>query len=255
MKKVTGPLFKWFGSKWLSSKTLPPPRHDTLVETFAGGAGYALRHCEKRVVLCERDPNIAELWRWLIEQATDAAVREIPLGLPVGTDIRTIGLARGQELLLKTWQRTNNVGNCWTVSPWGDKPGQWTANTRARVADQLGAVKHWRFLSNDGFEAFDAVHEDATWFVDPPYQFNYAYGQPPIDYARLAASVLSRRDHVIVCEGACKKTGRVPTWLPFASFGMRVTSRRGADKHHHGLELLWESPAPGSTPAEQGDAE
>ena len=35
---ITGPLFKWFGSKWLSGKTLPKPVHTSIVEPYAGGA-------------------------------------------------------------------------------------------------------------------------------------------------------------------------------------------------------------------------
>jgi len=240
--RVTGPLFKWFGSKWLSSKTLPPPRHDIVCEPYAGGAGYSLRYSDRQVMLCESDKNIAELWTWLIRDATDRIVRDIPIDVPVGTDIQTLGLSRGQALLMKMWQRTNNVGNCWTISPWGNKPGQWTANTRARVADQIGAVKHWRFCDGlDGTAMIRYLDCDATWFIDPPYQFNYGYGQPPVDYTELAASVHARRDHVIVCEATCAKTGRVPDWLPFRMFGERITSRRGADKHHHSTELIWEN--------------
>ena len=135
--KVTGPLFKWFGSKWLSSRLYPPPEHDIIFEPFAGSAGYSLRHNEKKVVIWEANPNVNALWDWLIKHATTADVLEIPINLPEGTDISGLGLSLGQALLLKHWQRTNNVGNCWTVSPWGNKPGQWTANTRARVADEL----------------------------------------------------------------------------------------------------------------------
>lgn len=241
--RVTGPLFKWFGSKWLSSKTLPNPRHDVIIEPFAGSAGYSLRHSERDVVLCELDPHASKLWSWLIHDASDKDVREIPLGVPVGTDIQTLGLSHGQALLMKSWQRTNNVGDCWTISAWGDKPGQWTANTRARVADQVGAIKHWRFC--DELDGLTILEQDlgccATWFVDPPYQFNYAYGFPPIDHEMLGTLVRARRDHVIVCEAVCGKTGRLPKWLPFRSFGSRITSRRAADKHHHSLELIWES--------------
>jgi hypothetical protein len=140
-----GPLFKWFGSKWQAARHYPPPLRAGIVEPFAGSAGYALNYADREVVLWEADPNLSELWRWLISDATPALVREIPIGLPVGLDIRTLGLSDGQGLLLKHWQRTNNAGDCWTVSPWGNMPGQWTENTRARVAEQVCAVKHWRF--------------------------------------------------------------------------------------------------------------
>jgi hypothetical protein len=172
MSKVTGPLFKCFGSKWLSSKTLPVPALDLIVEPFAGGAGYALRHHESKVILFESDPHLRALWPWLIGEATETLIREIPLGVPEGTDIRTLGLTNGQALLLKSWQRTNNVGDCWTISPWGNKPGQWTANTRARVSEEVSAVGHWHFWNEGEWPKIPA-----TWFIDPPYQFNYQYRQ------------------------------------------------------------------------------
>ena len=235
--KVTGPLFKWFGSKWLSSKRLPPPEYDTIVEPFAGSAGYSLRHHEKHVLLCESDPNLYALWTWLTGEATEASIREIPIGIPEGTDIRTLGLSDGQALLLKTWQRTNNVGNCWTISPWGNKPGQWTANTRARVASEAEAVKHWD-VARDGLEVIRICTQAVTWFVDPMYQYNYQYRQPPIDYALLAARLRDARGQKIVCEAVCPKTGKVPDWLPFVPWAERVTSRRKANQSHHSKELI-----------------
>lgn len=146
-KYVTGPLFKWFGSKWQAAKYYPEPG-DYIIEPFAGSAGYSLRYPRRFVTIAESDPHIYQLWKWLIEEATESKIKEIPVGLPVGTDIRSLGLSQGQQLLLKSWQRTNNVGNCWTISPWGDKPGQWTLNTRARVSAEFGEVKHWKIGKN-----------------------------------------------------------------------------------------------------------
>lgn len=236
--RVTGPLFKWFGSKWLSSKTLPAPIHDTVVEPFAGGAGYSLRHANKRVVISENDPHLFVLWSWLITTATESAIREIPIGVPEGTDIRTLGLTLGQATLLKTWQRTNNVGDCWTISPWGNKPGQWTANTRARVAEEFHAVKQW-LVFRDACYAFAHSSTPATYFVDPPYQYNYQYRQKPIDYGHLAELIQQLNGQKIVCEAVCPKTDRVPTWLPFEFWGSRITSRRKAENNHHSKELIW----------------
>ncbi len=237
--KVTGPLFKWFGSKWLSSKTLPPPKH-SVIEPFAGGAGYSLRHAAwKSALIAESNPLVFRLWQWLVRDASWSAIREIPLGVKEGTDIRTLGLCPGQELLLKHWQRTNNVGNCWTISPWGNKPGQWTANTRARVAEEFHAVRQWQVLSS-AWSCLDTYHEfQRTWFIDPPYQFNYQYGNNAIDYRKLAARVGTLQGQIIVCEAVCPKTQNVPEWLPFRHFGKRITSRRKAENNHHSKELIY----------------
>lgn len=231
---LTGPLFKWFGSKWNASKHYPAPRHDRVFEPYAGSASYSLRHADRGVTIWDSDPNLQRLWPWLIN-ASEASIREIPLGLPEGHDIRTIGLSEGQCLLLKHWQRTNNVGDCWTVSPWGSLPGQWTANTRARVSEEVGAIRHWFFGP--------PPIVSGTWFIDPPYQYNYQYrkGSTWIDYPTLVRGIAAIPDpsQIIVCEAVCPKTGAIPNWLPFVPFRDTVTSRRKADQSHHSRELIW----------------
>lgn len=233
-----GPLFKWFGSKWQSAKHYPPPEHDLIIEPFAGGAGYSLNYADRRVVLWDDDPNLQKLWGWLIDSATESEILAIPINLPVGLDIRQLGMSRGQEMLLKHWQRTNNVGDCWTISPWGNKPGQWTANTRARVADQVGAVKHWEFVHTAEF-----LDVAATWFVDPPYQYNYKYRAElmPFDYGQLERFIqtINKDSQVTVCEAKCPKTGAVPDYLPFVANHRSVTSRRKTHQSHHSNELIY----------------
>ncbi len=235
---ITGPLFKWFGSKWSSAKHYPPPIHDTVIEPFAGGAGYALRHHERNVILAERDIHVRRLWWWLIGQAKESDIRELPINIPEGTDIRELGLSLGQCLLIKSWQRTNNVGNCWTVSSWGNKSGQWTANTRARVAGEFHHVKHWKCVE-DGMSLLTEPRSPSTWFVDPPYQHNYQYRSPPLDYTQLASAVDQLPGQIIVCEAVCQKTDARPDWLPFSDFRRTVTSRRKVSDNHHSRELVY----------------
>ena len=234
-----GPLFKWFGSKWQSAKHYPVPEHSRIFEPFAGGAGYSLNYCDRQVTLEEKDPNLLALWFWLINEATEATIRAIPVGLPVGTDIHKLELSTGQALLLKHWQRTNNVGDCTTISPWGDKPGQWTESTRSRVAEQHQAVRHWQILGVTTY----AVEYPATVFVDPPYQYNYRYraSLPEISYTTLGARCRQLVDHgcqVIVCE-ALGKNGERPAWLPFRDSHSSVTSRRKETQSHHSREMIW----------------
>lgn len=231
-----GPLFKHFGSKWSGAKHYPAPSRGLIIEPYAGGAGYSLNYVDKCVTIWDDDKHLQMLWLYLIYQATESQIRDIPLDVPEGTDIRTLGLSYGQALLLKHWQRTNNCGDCWTISPWGDKPGQWTANTRARVAEQVYAIKHWQFSR-------PTWAEEATWFIDPPYLYNYRYRFPTdsFDFKLLAARVnaLPRNAQVIACEATCPKTGRVPDYLPFVPNHRQVTSRRKATENHHSSELVY----------------
>jgi len=238
--KVVHPLFKWFGSKWQSAVRYPEPLYPEIVEPFAGGAGYSLRYPDRQILICENNLHLAVLWPWLIGEATEAMIRDIPINVPIGTDIRTMGLSTGQEHLLKSWQRTNSVGDCWTISKWGHLPGQWTANTRARVAEDVGAIKHWQFQT-DGLAVMRAgATEPGTWFVDPLYEFNYQYGiKAPHDYLELGALCRAIPGQIVVCEAICPKTGARPKWLPFQDFGESVTSRRKAHENHHSKELIW----------------
>lgn len=232
-----GPLFKWFGSKWQSARRYPAPIGDSIVEPYAGSAGYALNYAEKSVMIFDNDPNLLRLWPWLIAEATEASVRDIPIGLPVGTDVRTLGLSDGQALLLKHWQRTNNVGDCWTTSPWGHLPGQWTANTRARVSEEVGAVKHWVFSPE-----LNPSLPRSTWFIDPVYLFNYRYRNgADFDHSAVAQLVgsIAQDSLVIVCEAAEKSTGRLPDYLPFVASHQSVTSRRKASQSHHSREAIF----------------
>ena len=232
---ITGPLFKLFGSKWSASKHYPAPEYDTIVEPFAGSAGYSLRHYHKSVILAEKNEHVYNLWNWLINDATEDDIRSIPLNLKEGMDIRELGMSDGQNLLLKNWQRTNNVGNCWTISPWGNKPGQWTESTRSRVAEQFQYIKHWK-VYKDSKDVYNS--SESTWFVDPPYFANYKY-KTTVDYEDLGRTCSNLRGQVIVCEATCPKTQENPNWLPFSSFRRTVTSRRKADNNHHSNELIW----------------
>lgn len=233
-----GPLFKWFGSKWQSAKHYPAPNHDIIVEPFAGGAGFSLNYSDRRVVIWEDDPNLARLWTWLISEANSQSILDIPCNLPVGLDIRTLGLSEGQQLILKHWQRTNNVGDCWTISPWGHLPGQWTENTRARVADQVGAVAHWEFR-----QPIEIIDTPAHWFIDPPYLYNYRYRSSlgNFNYASLQSFVetINNKSKVVVCEAARKSDGLIPDYFAFNPSHRSVTSRRKETQSHHSSEVIY----------------
>lgn len=230
---ITGPLFKWFGSKWEASRHYPPPRYHKIIEPFAGGAGYSLRHYKRQVLLAESNTLVYRLWDWFINTATAELIREIPINIPEGTDIRTMGLTEGQALLLKHWQRTNNVGECWTVSAWGNGPGQWSRSTRDRIAAEFYLIKHWKLVSRYADETMLIKERQSvcTWFIDPPYQYNYNYRLPVPSYRILAEQIQENcKGQVIVCEARCPKTDAIPDWLPFTEFRSRITSRRGYSK-------------------------
>jgi hypothetical protein len=90
----------------------------------------------------------------------------------------------------------------------------WSEARRARVAEQMPKIRHWRVIHGSYQDAPDT---EASWFVDPPYRgqpgSHYIHGPDAIDYDDLAGWCRSRRGQVTVCEA------EGATWLPFRPLG------------------------------------
>lgn len=241
-------MFAYYGSKRGLAACYPEPQHDLIVEAFAGSAGYSLYgdRWRRRVLLFELDDDVADAWRWLIEDATPAAVRAI--GTPaVGTPVAglpalvrvTTRAADGRLAAARGDGRSAALG---TVTP--ETALRWE-RSRAAIAADVAKVKHWEVRQASCFEAPEV---EATWFVDPPYQGpvgqGYAHGSESVDFRELARWIGTRRGQVIACEGGGAN------YLPFAPLRPGI-DRRG-DPH---AELVWcRPPAAGeSTPPSAAD--
>lgn len=220
------PLFRFFGSKWTLAVKYPPPRHEIIVEPFAGGAGYSTRYHDHQIILCEKDPKIAAIWRWLIAARPD--------------DIRDVPLLAPGEYIPESWPDPIR----WFVGFWAtltgakpqprlvpcsaDNPGSfWNAKVRERTANAVEHLRHWIIVEGDYSEIDDIG--PATWYVDPPYvppasgkKTGAMYAQTPESYPALAEWCVEREGQVIVCEndGA--------DWLPFCPFVRGHAAPRGA---------------------------
>ena len=200
------PFFSYFGSKHRIAVKYPPPRHDTIVEPFAGSAGYAVRHYWRQVVLVDKDPAIIALWRYLVRVSAREIMRLPDLEIGAGVD----GLNVSDEARLLIGFNVNQAvsGPRNTLTSWGT----WGPAHRARVAVQVERIRHWQIIEGSYELAPDV---DATWFVDPPYAEmgkHYRCGADAIDFAALATWCRSRRGQVMVCENEGAE------WLPFRRF-------------------------------------
>lgn len=217
------PFFCYYGGKWRAAPRYPFPRYNKIVEPFAGAAGYATRYHHCDVTLIERDPKIAALWRFLIH-AKESEISRLPM---LGHDqtVDDLGDVPAEaRWLVGFWLNKGASQPCLRPSAWmrsGIRPNSyWGAAVRAQLAWQVGKIKHWKIV--EGSYEY-AIQNEATWFVDPPYEgAGKLYKHCQIDYPKLAAWVRELPGLVIVCEndGA--------TWLPFKPF---ATIKASPAKH------------------------
>lgn len=142
----------------------------------------------------------------------------LALPLEVPTTVRDLGLDPGPAALIGFWLNKGSAQPCQKPSAWmrgGTHASSfWGREVRARIASQVGAIKHWTLI----YGSYDTAPDlEATWYIDPPYQRAGAgghYRRWIADYATLGAWCRTRRGQTIVCE----EVGA--DWLPFEPFGV-----------------------------------
>jgi hypothetical protein len=207
------PFFCYYGGKWRAAPHYPAPQYQTVIEPFAGAAGYATRYHSRSIVLADANPLITNLWRYLIKVSAQE-VRALPL---VVEHVDDLAVCQEAKHLIGFWLNKATSGSprkrpaSWMRS--GVRPNSyWGEAVRDRIASQVDFIRHWRVVDGD-YSNTPAI--EGTWFVDPPYA-NAAgamYLHKVTDYERLAEWCRARRGQLIVCENSGA------TWLPFADMG------------------------------------
>lgn len=234
------PFFCYLGGKWhmatgWGGPALPAPLHPTIYEPFAGSAGYALAHYERRVVLNELDPVIWGIWDYLL-RVSESEVLRLPLLVSHTDDLRVCTEAKN---LIGFWLNKGSSRPSKKPSPrmlkpsWQQRPkSHWGEEIRARIAGQVPLIKHWKLVKLGSYTQLP--NKKATWFVDPPYQAkggSYAFGSSGVDYKELGAWCRSRQGQVVVCENAGAR------WLPFKPFRAAKSTHNGG--HNKSIEVLY----------------
>jgi hypothetical protein len=216
-------FFTYLGGKYRIANLYPPPRHEVIVEPFAGSAGYSVRHGARNVVLVERDAVVAETWRYLIG-AQPEEIRALPLiGQGWATTDDLGHLPAGARHLIGFWLSKATTAPRKSPSRWAlTRPdcSYWGPAVRERIARQVDEIRQWRVIEGDYRSAPDVP---ACWFIDPPYQLRghqYRHGPADMDYAALADWCRSRRGQVTVCEAPGA------SWLPFVPLAEIKGQRR-----------------------------
>ena len=168
------PIFKYYGSKWSKAKLYEAPKYSTIIEPYAGSASYSIWHMlhgwDGNIVLCDSNPRIANLWRWLNEDPWDYIWQLPTSDLVVGEDLEKLPVIDPAVELIARWQRVGG-NSCRTVSKWNCTSGQWGQDVKFHLSKALKIIKG-RITVYDSIDQIENVK--ATWFVDPPYCDNVA---------------------------------------------------------------------------------
>jgi len=216
-------MFYYYGRKKRIVKHYPKPLHDTIIESFAGSAAYAMEYFEKDVILYEINHKIYSVWKYL-QEATPKDILSLPI------------LIKGQCLNNEEFNYLTDPEK-WTMglflNPGSSVPKKspgnfcdWDEKHRKLLSEELYKVKHWT-IKNESYET--ASNDKVTWFIDPPYSGNGGkyYTNNKIDYEFLGNWCKERNGQVIVCENAGAE------WLPFKN----LVDLKG--QRHNRKEVMW----------------
>ena len=202
-------MWNYYGSKSKVVLKYPAPSRKLIIEPFAGSARYALQYWENDVILVDAYKVIADLWKWL-QKCSPGDIDRLPR------------LKAGQTLDSFTWdcdEARNLVGFTngfalyeprYRPSPHRivHRPGQQNYRLN-QIAKDLHKIRHWRIYKSDYRRI---TNYDATWFIDPPYQFGghyYKHGNKGFNFQELKAWIEQRNGERIVCEN------EKATWMNF----------------------------------------
>lgn len=213
-------MFSYYGSKSKVIDLYPAPRYGKIIEPFAGSARYALKYWDRDVLLVDKYEVIVRIWKYLQRSS-----RQDILGLPDlkrHDDIRTMGLSDDERLLIGFCINGESVTPKNIVADFQD----WNS-CKVEIAKNVDKIRHWQIEQGD---YRGILNQEATWFIDPPYQNGgilYVESSRSINFASLSDWCKSRYGQVIVCENT------KANWMPFTPIG----NMKGAV--HTTTEAIW----------------
>ena len=219
-------MFNYFGSKARLAPTYQPPRHNLIIEPFAGAAGYSMYWLQQRsdlhAVLYDSDDRVIELWERL-------------LGMDPTDLYYWPTLAAGEWTTDPLYKAAHVSAGSWNKPRGAEyKVTEWMARdfpeVRERMAHRLARVRGRIEIHHADYT--DAPDTEAAWFIDPPYQREgHWYGSGNrLDFVGLGEWARSRQGQVIVCEtvGA--------DWMDFAPHVSNQTVTNATS-----IEAVWYS--------------
>lgn len=199
-------MWSYYGSKGKIIDLYPKPEYNKIIEPFAGTAKYSLKFFENDVLLVDKYEFIIKIWKWL-QLCSEEDIKRMPDPKP-REDIRNYTFDCEEAMMLMRFMIGGGLAHPqWIVSPQGFGGG--IKSSKAAVIRNLHKIKHWEIRQGD---YRDIKNENATWFIDPPYQFGghkYYHNNKNFDFKELSEWVKERNGQIIVCENT------KANWMPF----------------------------------------
>lgn len=235
MSPSVGPFLSYYGSKWRASGLYDPPTRKTIIEPFAGAAGYSCLYHKRDVILIDANEKVAGAWDFLIR----SSVQEIlALKAPVEHVDEVVG-PQEARWIVGFWLNNGAASPCKSPGKWNRIASElghaeaWGPRCRQRLASGAERIRHWKIIHGD-YRSAPGI--DATWFIDPPYcgpaGSHYPHGSGMIDYKALAEWCVGRKGQVQVCEA------EGASWLPFVSIG-DIKAAAGKRRKGKSGEAVW----------------
>lgn len=189
-------MFSYYGSKSKIIDYYPPPKYKRIIEPFAGSARYSLKYWQNDVLLVDKYPVIVEVWNYL-KNASWQDILKLP-SLERGESFRDHKLLSDiEKKFLGFIAAAGSTGERYSV---GTIHSVNVDAALKKIAAQLYKIRHWE-IKLGSYDELENV--EATWFIDPPYQFGgheYKCSNKNINYLELAEWCKSRNGQIIVCE-------------------------------------------------------
>ena len=198
-------MWSYYGSKSKLIDLYPSPKFSKIIEPFAGSARYALKFFDHDILLVDKYEVIVKIWQWL-QKCSEKDILSLPV-LKVGQKINRSDFDCIEQAWLMGFivQDAVNAPRL-TVSKFAEAN---IAYEIKDIASQLYKIRHWEIMLGS-FE--DIPNTEATWFIDPPYQFGgqyYVKSNKDLNFSMLGDWCKSRSGQIIVCENT------KANWLPF----------------------------------------
>ena len=194
-------MWSYYGSKSKLVNLYPEPKHDLIVEPFAGLARYAFNYWDRDVILIDKYKGVYLAWMY-IQNCSDKDIDSLP-SLKKGDNIKDFNLSDEEISYLSFVVSEGSTGR-YTVT---SRSESLIPNRLKELKENRYKVKHWDIRLGSYKEL---KNTKATWFIDPPYvDGGKHYKENSIDYKHLGDWCKERNGQVIVCEN------NNADWLPF----------------------------------------